>query len=157
MTATTTRTIGLLFLFLAACSGSRAVAQSGCLAASDPPFDPPDSAAYVYDCHDSRETGAVPPVLGEFVAFHTRLPDADTARDPRNEASHPISGGYADVIVNLPGLGGWSSVGAPATCPPGSRISRSRIECRYPNSSPVPEMETPRVRTGSIATATPGS
>jgi len=76
-----------------------------CLAPSEPPANPVDSGELVYDAHDSREVGAEPPELGEFLAFHTRLPDIDRAVDPRRESMHPISGQLADVVVNLPGLG----------------------------------------------------
>ena len=53
-----------------------------CLAPSEPPADPVDSEELVYDAHDAREGGAEPPELGEFLAFHTRLPDIDRAVDP---------------------------------------------------------------------------
>ncbi len=80
-------------------------ARDECLAPSEPPANPVDSEELVYDAHDAREVGAEPPPMGEFVAFHTRLPYADRAVDPRQESMHPISGELADVVVNLPDLG----------------------------------------------------
>lgn len=76
-----------------------------CLAPSEPPANPVDSEELVYNCNDCREEGAEPEALDEFVAFYTRLPDTDLAQDPRRESVHPISGGLADVVVNIPDLG----------------------------------------------------
>ncbi len=79
--------------------------QGACLNAEEPPLNPPVSQTYNYSCHDARQAGADPAFLALFVAFHTRLAATDLVMDPRAIAMHPNSGSFADVVVNLPGLG----------------------------------------------------
>lgn len=70
---------------------------------SKAPFFYPETESIDYG--NKPELGRKTDMLDEFIGYYTRTEDVDLALDPQKKRTHPISGNFADVVVNIPDLG----------------------------------------------------